>query len=244
VVVSEAAARTVWPGEDPLGKRVAHPVNPARFFRVVGVVADLRAGGLDRPATPAIYRLFSQTSSAATEFSMVIRAALPAAALSKPVRDAVWNIDPEVPVPEIRSMNDLVQKSVQERRFQTMLLCVFATVAVVLAALGIYGVVAFSLVQRRKEIGVRVALGANQRDVRRLIFRYGLGPVCMGLAGGVAAAAGVARLIASLLFEVSPWDPLTFTAAPVVLALAAVFPCWLTARQAGRIDPVDALRLD
>jgi putative ABC transport system permease protein len=144
----------------------------------------------------------------------------------------------------LHPMPDVVAGSVEMRRFQTSLLSAFALVAVLLAAIGIYGVVAYSILQRRKEIGVRVALGANPMNVSQLVFRNGLAPVVSGLAAGLVAAVLSSRLLASLLFRVSVFDPVTFLVTPLVLILAASVPCWLIARKASRIDPMDALRLE
>jgi predicted permease len=241
-VLSESAARILWPGEDPLGRKVVMPLNPGRYWRVIGIVSDLLSGGLDRAPTPAFYRFYEQQG--ATRFSIVVRTALAPDALAKSVREAVSRVDPEIPVPEMRSMPGLIAKSVQPRRFQAVLVSGFALVAVLLAAIGIYGVVAYSVAQRRKEIGVRIALGAKQLDVRNLVFRNGMAPVLIGLCAGLLAAAFLARLIASLLFQVSTLDAVTFISAPLILVLAGALPCWLTARQAAHIDPVVALRLE
>ncbi len=145
---------------------------------------------------------------------------------------------------ELRPMRDVIAGSVQMRRFQTSLLSAFASVAVLLAAIGIYGIVAYSILQRRKEIGVRLALGANPKNVSQLVFRNGLAPVLFGLAIGLVAASLFSRLLASLLFGVSGLDPVTFLATPLVLILAAAVPCSLIARKASRIHPMDALHLE
>ena len=209
---------------------------------MIGIVGDLLSAGLDRAPMPAFYRLYEQAGT--RSFSILVRTALAPEAVAKSVRDAVSRIDSEIPVPEMRTMPGIIAKSVQPRRFQAALLSGFAAVAVLLAAIGIYGVVAYSVAQRRKDIGVRIALGAKQRDVGNLVFRNGMAPVFLGLGIGMFAAAVLARFIASLLFEVSTLDPTTFIGAPVVLVIAAALPCWLTARQAARIDPVVALRLE
>ena len=245
-VISESAAQILWPGEDPIGKRVLR-FTSLQLLRVIGVVGDVRSTGLDRAPKPAIYRLFNQTGGArygGTAFSIVLRSALPPDALAKPVRDAIWRVDPDTPVPEIRSMPSIIVKSVHPRRFQVALLSAFGSVAVLLAVIGIYGVVAYSVAQRRKEIGLRIALGAKQVDIGTLVFRNGMAPVFIGLGTGLLAATFFTRLLASLLFEVSTLDPLTFVATPLVLVLAAAVPCWLTARHAAQIDPVVALRLE
>ena len=243
-VLSESAARSLWPGENPLGKRVSRPVTepPGVYWRVVGIVGDVRSGGLDRAPTPAVYRPYGQKGG--TLFSLVIRAAVPPESLAKTVRQALGRVDPDVPVPEIRPMAQVIAESVQQREFHALLLSSFALLAVLLAAVGIYGVVAFSVMQRRKEIALRLALGARAEDLHRMIIRSGMAPVCAGLGAGLLAAAFLARLIASLLFEVRPLDPLIFIGALLILVFAAAIPCWLSARQASRIDPILALRLE
>src|SRR4051812_17754300 len=144
---------------------------------------------------------------------------------------------PEVPALELRPMSEVIAGSVQMRRFQTSLLTAFALVAVFLAAIGIYGTVAYSILQRRKEIGVRVALGANPKHVAQLVFRNGLAPVVFGLAAGLLVAPLFSRFLASLVFRVRILDPFTLLATPLVLILAAALPCWLIARKASRMDP-------
>jgi putative ABC transport system permease protein len=240
-VVSESAARLLWPGENPIGKRVSQAVTPRKWARVVGVAGDVLSAGLDRPSTPAIYRPYSQYPE--VTFRLVAQTALPAA-FDKTLHDAVNRVDPDIPVPEVRTMSGLVGQSAQQRRFQAIVLSVFAFAAVLLAAIGIYGVVATGIQQRRKEIGLRMALGADSRDVTQLVFRNGMAPVLAGLFAGVVMAMLLARLIASLLFQVSTLDLVTFAGAPLVLAAAGALPCWLTARHARRIDPAVCLRID
>jgi putative ABC transport system permease protein len=240
-VVSESAARLLWPGEKPIGKRICWPETPGKWLRVVGVAGDVLSAGLDRASTPAIYRPYSQYPT--VTFRLVAQTALPAA-FNKTLRDAVNRVDSDIPVSEIHTMSERIGKSAQQRVFQAVLLTVFAFAAVLLAAIGIYGVVANGIQQRRKEIGLRIALGADNRDVTHLVFRNGMAPVLAGLFAGVVMAMLLARLIASLLFQVGTLDLITFAGAPLVLAAAGAFPCWLTARQARRIDPAVCLRID
>jgi putative ABC transport system permease protein len=245
-LVSESAARRIWPGQDPIGRRVNKPGSEAKddFSRVVGVVGDVRSSGLDRAPVAAIYRPYEQRGGRPTAFGIVVQTDAAPQALIGAMRGVVRRVDPGVPVPEIRPMDALIARSVQPRLFQAALLSAFALIAVLLAAVGIYGVVAYSISQRRKEIGVRIALGADRQDISRLVFQNGMTPVAVGLSIGLLAACLFARLMASLLFQVHALDPLSFTVAPLVLVLAAAAPCWLTARHAARIDPVDALRLE
>src|SRR5262249_18247350 len=159
-------------------------------------------------------------------------------------RQAISRLDPDVTSDPLRPMQAVITNSVQTRLFQASLLSAFALVSVLLAAIGIYGVVAYTILQRRKEIGVRVALGAHAKNVSQLVFRIGLAPVLFGLTGGLIAGLLFSRLLAGLVFQVGVLDPVTFVGTPVVLILAAAVPCWLIARKASRIDPMDALRLE
>jgi len=241
-VVSESAARVLWPGENPIGKKLSFPQSPRKWLRVVGVAGDVLSAGLDRASTPAIYRPYSQF--AASAFRLVAQTTALPSAFRKTLREAVNAVDSEIPVAEVRTMSDLIGKSAQERRFQTGLLTVFGFAAVLLAAIGIYGVVANGIAQRRKEIGLCIALGANRLNVAHLVFRSGMAPVLLGLAAGVVMSMLLARLIASLLFQVGALDWITFFGAALVLASAGALPCWLVARHACRIDPAVCLRID
>jgi putative ABC transport system permease protein len=241
-VVSESAARLLWPGENPIGKKISFPQSPRKWLRVVGVAGDVLSAGLDRAPTPAIYRPYSQF--AGSTFRLVAQTAVIPSAFHKTLLDAVNAVDAEIPVADVRTMSELIGKSARERQFQAGLLTVFAFAAVLLAAIGIYGVVANGMQQRRKEIGVRIALGANRRNVMRLVFRNGMAPVLLGLSAGVVMSMLLARLIASLLFQVGTLDLITFCGAPLVLASAGALPCWLVARQSCRIDPAVCLRID
>ncbi len=181
-VVSESAARRIWPGQNPIGKRVRKSNESAGdYSRVIGVVGDVLSSALDRVSTPAVYRPYTQRGGRPTAVTLVIQAAVSPASLATPFREAISRLDADVPVVALRPMPDLIAGSVQMRRFQTLLLSAFASVAILLAAIGIYGVVAYSILQRRKEIGIRCALGANPKDVSRLVFRNGLAPVLSGL---------------------------------------------------------------
>jgi len=241
-VVSESAARLLWPGENPIGKQISFPQSPRQWLLVVGVAGDVLSAGLDRAPTPAVYRPYSQF--AGSTFRLVAQTAVIPSALHKTLLDAVNAVDAEIPVAEFRTMSELIGKSARQRQFQAGLLTVFASLAVLLAAIGIYGVVANGMQQRRKEIGVRIALGANRGDVTRLILRNGMAPVLFGLSAGVVLSMLLARLIASLLFQVGTLDLITYCGAPLVLASAGALPCWLVARQSRRIDPAACLRID
>jgi putative ABC transport system permease protein len=242
-VVSESAARMLWPGQDPIGKRV-NKFSEARddYSRIIGVVGDVLSGALDRPPTPAVYRPYNQRGGRTAAFTLIVQTTVPPATLITTIRNAVSRLDPDLPVSELRPMSALIASSVQPRLFQAALLGAFAFVAVLLAAIGIHGVVAYSVLQRRKEIGVRIAVGADQQNISQLVFRNGMTPVVFGLSAGLLASVFITKLMTSLLFQVRALDPAAFITAPSVLTLAAALPCFLTARQAARIDPIDALR--
>jgi predicted permease len=242
-VVSESVARRMWPGQNPIGKQVRKSnAAAADYSRVVGVVGDVLSSALDRSPTPAIYQPYTQRGGSGVPITVVIQASVPPSSLAASIREAVSGVDADVPVKELRPMQDLIAKSVQVRVFQTSLLGAFALIAVSLAAIGIYSVVAYSILQRRQEIGVRVALGASPKDVVRLVTRNGMTPVLAGLASGTVTAAVFAKLLSSLLFHVRPLDPVTFFSTPIVFILVAAVPCWLISRKASRIDPMDSLR--
>jgi putative ABC transport system permease protein len=244
-VVSESAARNIWPGEDPIGKRLNRSIGaPGDYSRVIGVVGDVLGGALDRPPTPTVYRPYTQRGGwGPSAVNLVVQAALAPGALATPIRAAVARVDPDVPI-QVRPMAAIAAESVQARAFQMLVLSAFALVALLLAAIGIHGVVAYAVLLRRKEIGVRIALGADRQHISRMVFQNGLTPVIVGLPIGLLAAGLFVRLMSSLLFQVRALDPVTFIVAPLVLVLAAAAPCWLTARQAARIDPMDCLRLE
>ena len=241
-IVSESAARMLWPGVSPIGKRVSRDEKVGPWLRVVGVVGDVLSGELDQRTTPAIYRAYSQFGLNTVSF--VVRTAGIPMSKTESLRTAVSSVDADIPLGVIRTMSEIVGKSAQQRGFQAMLLTVFACIAILLAAIGIYGVVAYSVVQRRKEIGVRMALGAERTDVVLLVFRTGMTPVCVGLLAGLVLSVCLAHTMGSLLFGVRTLDPLTFSCAPLVLAIAGALPCLLLARKAATADVASSLRLD
>ena len=160
------------------------------------------------------------------------------------LRRAVWDVDPEVPLPEARTLAQVMAQSVAERRFQMLLVLLFAAAALALAAFGTYGVVSYAITRRRAEMGIRMALGATQSDVLRMVLRQGMTPVLAGLAAGALAALGIGRYLASLLFQVSPRDPAAYAAAILLLLLVSAAACLIPARRGTRVNPVDALRFE
>ena len=239
ILINEAAARREWPGEDAIGKLAyATGKNPDL---VIGVVADVRESTLEQRSSPEIYVPITQNSDVEGA-TLVIRSSVTPESLATSVLSALRTLNPAQPATEFRPLQLLVDHSASPRRFFVLLVTVFAGLGVLLAALGIYGVISYSVTQKTQEIGVRMALGASMGRVQREVL---LGTLRMALAGivlGTAASLGAARLIASLLFATSPWDPVTFVWMALALIAVALVSGYLPARRASRIDPMVALR--
>ncbi len=174
--------------------------------------------------------------------NLVVRGQNETAALTSAIKERVWKVDPKIPMTRVRSLRDVIGASVEAQRFNMLLLGIFAAVALVLAAVGIYGVMAYAVAQRTHEIGVRVALGAQASDVLRLVLKQGMVLTLLGVAIGVAGAIALTRVMKTFLFSVSTTDPLTFILIPLLLAMVALLACWIPARKATRVDPLSALR--
>jgi predicted permease len=239
MVINQAAARRYFPGQDPLGQTVRSAAAP---FTVVGVVGDVRNDGLSASPEPAVYLPFSLAPRLATQ--IFVRTTGDPAAAATAVREAIHAADPLQPIAEIRPLRSAMAETVAQPRFFTILLALFGGLAVLLAALGLYGVVAYSVTRRTNEIGIRMALGAQARDVIAMVVRRALVPTALGIAVGVAGAWMLSRLMASMLFQVRPADPATFAAAVVLLGAVAALASWLPARRVVRIEPSSALRAD
>jgi putative ABC transport system permease protein len=242
-VISESAARLYWPGEDPIGQRIR--LHVGTFGRegereIVGVVGDVRAGRIETAPAPLVYVPHAQY---VFEFMTVfVRTPGDPASLAPLVRERLASMDRNVAIGRIQPATALLDAAVAQPRFRMLLLGLFAATALALAALGLYGVMAFGVTQRRSEIGLRIALGANRREVVGLILRQAMGPVAVGIAVGLTAAAALAGLIRGLLFEVTPFDPLTFAGVPLLLVIVAAIACYVPARRAASVDPLVALR--
>jgi putative ABC transport system permease protein len=241
-VISESAARRYWPGENPVGKQLRVHVNEAvRATReIVGIVGDVRTRGMELDPVPVIYTPHSQYGP--ESMTVVVRGSGDPVALLPNVKAALTTLAPGVAIGRVRTMDDLVAANVAEPRFRTTLLTIFAVVSLTLAALGLYGVVAFSVNQRRAELSLRMALGADPGDVRRLVLREGMTPVAIGILAGLGGAALLARVMKTLLFGVDPFDAVTFAAVAAALAAVALVACYVPARRATRVDPAHALR--
>jgi len=249
ILISESMARRFWPGEDPIGKRLTLTFSPGQMREVVGVIGDVKLDGLDqtRPST-ALYVPLGQLADpqdlAFRSFPMtlVVRTATSPGSMVSAVTNAIHQVDGAMPIRDIFTMDDLVASSLSQSRFNMLLLGAFAGLALLLAAIGIYSVLSYSVRQRVPEIGIRLALGAGVTDVLRMVVIEGMRPTLLGVAIGIAAALGLGRVVANLTFQVKPTDPTTFIAVAAVLALIALIACIVPAYRASRVDPVIALR--
>jgi predicted permease len=241
VVVNDAFAQRYWPGQDPLGRKIYFPgPNGGSFADVVGVIQVTRGRSLTEAPRPTLY--FPVAQQSARDLTLAVRIAIDPAAVTAALRREVKGIDATVPIVRVRTLEQQKADSLMLQRLAATLLSGFGALALLLAALGIYGVLAYSVSARTQEIGVRIALGATVRDVLRLILGQGLGLVGAGVILGLAGAFAATRLLRGLLHDVTPQDPLTFAAAVGVMGLVAVVACYLPARRATRISPLTALR--
>jgi predicted permease len=238
IVINETLARTLWPGRNPIGQTVAY-VDVDR--QVIGVVGDVRHLALEQTSGCEMYLPIRQTEDYSS-VDLVVRTALPPSALASGVRLALKPIEPNLPANEFRTLQQLVDKAVSPRRFVVILLAAFSAFALILASLGIYAVISYSVNQRTQELGIRMALGASVRDLQARILVRTLGLAGLGMLIGVTASSIVSRLLNGLLFGVTPTDPVTFVGMFVVLTTVAALAGYLPARRASRIDPMAALR--
>jgi putative ABC transport system permease protein len=246
-MVNEEMVRAFLPHENPIGVRIswAGYNGGPRWMTVIGVVGDVKHSGLNQPTDPAVYTPFAQSDEVWRRFmTLAIRAPDASAGLVEVVKKQIWSLDAQIPVDDVRPMDELIAVSVAQQRFNMLLLGLFAALALILAAVGIYGAMAYAVNQRRHEIGIRTALGAQRGDVLRLVLRDGARIALFGIASGIAGALALTRLMAGLLFEVKPTDPATFAAVAILLALVALAACYIPARRAMRVDPMVALRYE
>ncbi len=251
VLISESMARQFWPGEDPLGKRLTLTFFPDAVREVVGIVGDVKLDGLDqtRPSS-TLYFPLSQISTPADggwssfPMTLVVRSESGPSGMVSLVSNAVHGVDPEIPVRDILTMDDLVTNSLSQQRFNMLLLGAFAGLALLLAAVGIYSVLSYSVRRSVREIGIRLALGARLGDVLRTVVIEGMKPTLLGVAIGSAGALALGRVLASLVFEVKPTDPLTFVAVTMLLVAVAFLASVIPAYRATKVDPMVALRYE
>jgi predicted permease len=245
VIINETLARRFFPGEDPLRKRLGglHPLNPKSWAAIVGVVADIKHLGLDEEVRPEIYTPYTK-GSVPSDPILVVRTAVDPVRLAAAVRREIAAGSPDQPVYEMMTMEQRLANSTAVRRNGMLLFALFAAVALIIAAIGIYGVISYSVGKRTREIGIRMALGAERRDVLKLVLKQGLKLIFAGVTIGLIASLALTRLMKNLLFEVSATDPPTFVVIALILNIVALSACWVPARRATKVDPLVALRND
>jgi putative ABC transport system permease protein len=248
VVVNERYAATHWPDRDPIGHRIKFGAGSnGVWLTVVGVVSNVRTTALDTPMEPEVYIPAAQVAVDASFFwpqHLVVRTSGDPLALAAAVRAAVSNVDPDEPVANIRSMAQIVDIELMNRNTQMVLVAVFAALALIMASIGLYGVLAYNVAQRTPEIGVRIALGAEPSAVMRMVVGHGGAIAVTGIAVGLLLSIGAGRLLSSLLYQVSPYDPVVLLATTSLLLIVALAACWLPARRAAHVDPLVALRAE
>ncbi|MEW6208860.1 MAG: FtsX-like permease family protein, partial [Acidobacteriota bacterium] len=241
IMINESFARIHLPGEDPIGKRINIGYNDIHA-EIVGVVGDVKHKSLQADSGAEMYLPYSQTPW--WFMSLAIRTRSNSSDIVAGVKDALANLDRDVPLYDVKPMREYLKKTVSQPRFNMLLLAFFASVATLLAAVGIYGVISYSVTERTREIGIRQAMGATRGDVLTLIFRQTALLAAIGIAVGVGAALLFAQLMKSLLYQVSATDPLTFVVIPIILAGVAMGASFVPARRATRVDPIVALRYE
>ena len=244
-VVNEEMVRKFFPHENPLGARIdwSRRNGPHPWTTIIGVAQDVKHSGLNQPVDPAVYAPFPQSDEAWRRWmTLAIRSRDASPDLVQEVKKQIWSVDSQIPVSQIHSMEDLMGVSLARQRFNMLLLGLFAALALILAAVGIYGMMAYRVGQRMHEIGIYIVLGAQRQDVLRLVLGDGAKLAFFGIAIGTAGAIALTRLMTSLLFEVKPTDPETFAVVAILLAIVALAACYVPTRRAMRVDPVVALR--
>jgi len=246
MLVSESLARRYWPNQDPIGKRIKQgpPESPDPWITIVGVVGDVKQGSLDSATAPHSYRPYAQFEPGPRSLNVAVRAIGDPTSLASELKAGVWGLDRELAVAQVRTLEQVIRESNASRRFSLFLLGAFAFLALVMACIGIYGVIAYAVVRRTHEIGIRLAMGAHGQDVLRLVLRQGLSLAALGVVIGGTAALFLSRLLASLLYEIRPRDPVTLVAGTVFLGLIALLASYIPARRAAKLDPMVALRYE
>src|SRR6185437_5431449 len=247
MLINETTARLYYPHQNPIGRRIK-PGGAKNWFTIIGVAKDVKQGGVDSKTGTEIYMDYEQAPAALgfapASLNVVVRSTLGKAVLAPVIRRIAHAADPSVPVVGLRSMDEVFQDSVARQRFLATLLGVFATVALLLSAIGTDGVLGYAVTERRREVGIRMALGASERGVLLMVLRQGMTLAAVGVIVGVAGAAALTRLATTLLFGVKPADPATFVAVSAFMLTVAAAASLIPARRATRVDPLVALRTD
>jgi putative ABC transport system permease protein len=241
MLIDETLARIYWPNENPIGKRVALSINREPIWReIIGVVGAVKHRGLDADYRGTLYAPHSQMPW--ENLFLVARTVAEPTSMTTAVQGAIQSVDHNQPVYEVMTMEQRVSESVGQRRFSMLLLGLFAAVALLLAALGLYGVMSYGVSQRTQEIGIRMALGAQAIDVLKLVVKQGMTLVCLGVGIGLLASFALTHLLINLLFGVQATDPVTIAGVALILVGVALLACWIPARRATKVDPLRALR--
>jgi predicted permease len=244
VMISESLAKRQFPGQDPIGRRVHLGPTNRPWYTIVGVVGDVKQGSLADRQTDAAYIAATQSWFADDAMSLVVRARDDVTAIAPAVKNAIWSVDQDQPIVRVTTMDRLLAASESRRRFAMVVFEAFALVALALAATGIYGVLSGSVTERMREIGVRAALGASRGDILALVVRQGMRLTGLGVAIGLGGAAAASHALITLLFGVSPLDPVTYLGVIALAAGVAAMACWVPAWRAARVDPSITLRAE
>src|SRR5258705_620011 len=248
VIISESLARSAWPNQDPIGKRLNIGFGGETWRDVVGVVSDVKQQEIVEPSSVSLYQPFLQVSEKRRWFlgdvTFVVRTAAEPQNFAATLRSELSNIDQDLPLYDVKVLNEVVGEQFADPSFYTLLLSSFSALALILSAAGIYGLVSYATAQRTHEIGIRIALGARTGDVLRLIIRQGMTLAVIGIAIGVAGAFALTRVLETFLYQVTPTDPVTFVTISLLLVLIAFLACYIPARCATKVDPLEALRYE
>jgi predicted permease len=237
IIINQTVAKQFWPDTDPLNGQIIIGNKPPR--RIIGVVGDVRDGALNRDPRPNLYE---PSVTGGGMLAWVIRTRAAPMSLSSAIQNELREASGGLPVAGVRTMQEILSRSTSAEEFNTLVMTVFGCSALLLAAIGIYGLMAYWVAQRTQEIGIRLALGSESSHIRNMVVFQGLRPALAGVICGLVAAFGLTRLITSLLFGVKAWDPLVFFMVPVILVGIALVAVWLPAMRASRVDPIRALR--
>jgi putative ABC transport system permease protein len=240
VIISDAFARQYFPGEDPIGKHLR--TSAKNVYEIIGIVGDTRFEIAEPPRPMMYYALYAADDMNGA--ALVVRSNFDVTQLALPIQRIVQELDRDLPLSDILTMDQVIGRNTMDESFNAALLLAFAVLSMVLAAVGLFGVLSYVVAQRTTEIGIRIALGAQREEVMRLMLRDGLRPALFGLVLGLVASAGVTRLIASMLYGTSPFDPAVFVLVAVTLLLVAAAACALPAWRASQLDPMQALRME